>query len=148
MLRSGISLPLLAADDLLGVLSVGASIPCRFDLADERLLAIIAGQIVVAVQNARLHDSVRRGKQEWERTFDAISDPIAVFDRHGRLLRGNTALAALLDRPVTEIRGLTCGEVGLCGGGCPDVRDRSCAGAGERRARPSAPRSRLATSRS
>jgi two-component system NtrC family sensor kinase len=71
------------------------------------------------VQNARLHDSVRRGKQEWERTFDAISDPIAVFDRLGRLLRGNTALAALLGRPVTQIRGSTCGEVGLCGGGCP-----------------------------
>jgi two-component system NtrC family sensor kinase len=120
MMRSGISLPLLAADELLGVLSVGASSPSRFDLADERLLAIIAGQIVVAVQNARLHDSVRRGKQEWERTFDAISDPIAVFDRHGRLLRGNTALAALLGRRVTEIRGVTCAEVGLCGGGCPD----------------------------
>ena len=119
MMRSGISLPLLAADELLGVLSVGASSPSRFDVADERLLAIIAGQIVVAVQNARLHDSVRRGKQEWERTFDAISDPIAVFDRHGRLLRGNIALAALLNRPVTAIRGVTCGEVGLCGGGCP-----------------------------
>jgi two-component system NtrC family sensor kinase len=119
MMRSGIALPLLAADELLGVLSVGASTPSRFDLADERLLAIIAGQIVVAVQNARLHDSVRRGKQEWERTFDAISDPIAVYDRDGRLLRGNLALAALLGRPVTEIRGTTCGEVGLCGGGCP-----------------------------
>ena len=119
MMRSGISLPLLAADELLGVLSIGASSPSRFDVADERLLAIIAGQIVVAVQNARLHDSVRRGKQEWERTFDAISDPIAVFDRQGHLLRGNLALAALLGRPVTEIRGVTCGEVGLCGGGCP-----------------------------
>ncbi len=119
MMRSGISLPLLAADELLGVLSIGASSPSRFDVADERLLAIVAGQIVVAVQNARLHDSVRRGKQEWERTFDAISDPIAVFDRQGRLLRGNLALAALLERPVTEIRGVTCGEVGLCGGGCP-----------------------------
>jgi two-component system, NtrC family, sensor kinase len=120
ILRSGISLPLLAADDLLGVLTVGASSPCRFDLADERLLAIIAGQIVVAVQNARLHDSVRRGKQEWERTFDAISDPIAVFDPQRRLLRGNTALAALLGRSVTDLRGATCAEVGLCGGHCPD----------------------------
>jgi two-component system NtrC family sensor kinase len=117
--RSGICLPLLAADDLLGVLSIGASSARRFDLADERLLAIIAGQIVVAVQNARLHDSVRKGKQEWERTFDAISDPIAVFNDQGRLLRGNTALAALLDRPVTEIPGSSCDDVGLCGGGCP-----------------------------
>ncbi|HET7219204.1 MAG TPA: ATP-binding protein [Vicinamibacterales bacterium] len=119
-IRSGISLPLMAGDDLLGVLTLGASSPHRFDLADERLLAIIAGQIVVAVQNARLHDSVRKGKQEWERTFDAISDPIAVFDRHGRLLRGNTALAALLHRPVTELGGTSCTEVGLCGGEFPD----------------------------
>ena len=118
-IRSGISLPLLAGTDLLGVLTLGAAIPRRFELADERLLAIIAGQIVVALQNARLHDSVRNGKQEWERTFDAISDPIAVFDRHGRLLRGNTALAALLGRSVTDIRGAACADVGLCGGGCP-----------------------------
>jgi two-component system, NtrC family, sensor kinase len=117
--RSGISVPLVAGDELLGTLSVGASSPRRFDRADERLLAIIAGQVVVAVQNARLHDSVRRGKQEWERTFDAISDPIGVFDRQGRLLRGNTALAALLERPVTELPGVTCGEVGFCGGHCP-----------------------------
>jgi two-component system NtrC family sensor kinase len=120
ILRSGISLPLQAADDLLGILNIGASSPRRFDLADERLLTIIAGQIVVAVQNARLHDSVRRGKQEWERTFDAISDPIAVFDPQRRLLRGNTALASLLGKPVTDIRGATCDEVGLCGGQCPD----------------------------
>jgi two-component system NtrC family sensor kinase len=120
IVRSGISLPLLAGDDLLGVLTVGAASPRRFDIADERLLAIIAGQIVVAVQNARLHDSVRCGKQEWERTFDAISDPIGVFDRKGRLLRGNTALAALLDCPVTKLRGASCSEVGLCGGGCPN----------------------------
>jgi two-component system NtrC family sensor kinase len=117
--RSGISVPLVAGDELLGTLSVGASSPRRFDRADERLLAIIAGQVVVAVQNARLHDSVRRGKQEWERTFDAISDPIGVFDRQGRLLRGNTALASLLERPVTELPGVTCSEVGFCGGQCP-----------------------------
>jgi two-component system, NtrC family, sensor kinase len=119
VVRSGISLPLLAGEELLGVLSVGAAKPRRFDAADERLLSIIAGQIVVAVQNARLHDSVVRAKQEWERTFDAISDPIAVFDRHRRLLRGNTALAALLGKHVTTLRGATCNDVGLCGGGCP-----------------------------
>jgi two-component system, NtrC family, sensor kinase len=118
-LRSSISLPLLAGDELLGILSVGAANPRRFDVADERLLAIIAGQIVVAVQNARLHESVRRAKQEWERTFDAISDPIAVFDGERRLLRGNTALASLLGRPVKEIRGALCSDVGLCGGDCP-----------------------------
>ena len=42
-------------------------------------------------------------KREWERTFDAISDPIAVFNGRGELLRGNRALAEHLDLPVTGI---------------------------------------------
>ena len=73
-------------------------------------------QIAVAVQNAQLHDIDPRGKREWERTFDAISDPIAVFDDRGELLRGNRALAAHLELPITGSRRLTCGEVGFCGG--------------------------------
>jgi signal transduction histidine kinase/CheY-like chemotaxis protein len=110
---------LRAGEEVLGALTVSAASSGRFDAADERLLAIIAGQIVVAVQNARLHDSIRRGKHEWEQTFDAISDPIAVFDEHRRLLRGNTALAALVEKPVTDIRGATCCDIGLCGCNCP-----------------------------
>jgi two-component system NtrC family sensor kinase len=118
--RSALSVPMLAGDELVGTLTVAAACPGRFHYADERLLAIIAGQILVAVQNARLHDSVRRGKREWERTFDAIADPIAVFDGRGVLLRGNAALASLLRRSVTELRDATCREVGFCGGGCPE----------------------------
>jgi GAF domain-containing protein len=86
--RSTISVPMLVKDELVGTLSVAAADPYRFERDDEHLLRIIAGQIGVAVQNARLHDVVRRGKQEWEHTFDAISDAIAVFDSRGRLLRG------------------------------------------------------------
>ena len=118
-LRSCISIPMLGGDDLLGTLTLGSLTLNRFREADQELLTIVAGQIVVAIQNARLHDFVRRGKREWERTFDAISDPIAVFDSAGQLLRGNTALAAHLKRPITQIRPASCREVGFCGGGCP-----------------------------
>ena len=136
MMRSGISLPLLAADDLLGVLSVGASSPMPVR-SGGRAAARHHRGADCRCRSERASPRLGTARQtEWERTFDAISDPIAVFDRHGRLLRGNRALAALLDRPVTEIRGLTCGEVGLCGGGCPDVCDRTCPGAGRA---PSAP---------
>lgn len=119
-IRSAISVPLKAGDALLGTLSIGAALPGRFVVADQRLLAIIAGQIAVAIQNARLHDMVRRGKREWERTFDAISDPIAVFDIDGRLLRGNTALASLLGGTVTQLRGHLCRDIWVCDEPCPD----------------------------
>jgi len=99
-LLSAISVPMTAGTELIGTLSLGAITPRRFDPADQRLVAVVARQIVVAVQNARLHDVVRRGKQEWERTFDAISDPIAVFNSRGGLLRGNAALAEHLGRDL------------------------------------------------
>lgn len=118
-IRSAVSVPMFAGDELVGTLTVAAARPGRFDLADQRLLAIIAGQIQIAVQNARLHHSVRRGKREWERTFDAIGDPIAVFDRDAILLRGNRALAGFLGRPVTELPSASCREIGFCGGDCP-----------------------------
>ena len=111
---STLTVPSLAGDELLGTMTVGAEIPGRFEPADQRLLGVIAGQIGVAVQNARLHDFVRRGKRDWEQTFDAIADPIAVFDSSGSLLRGNRALANHLGREVTTLRGATCADIGFC----------------------------------
>ena len=127
-IRSALSVPMFAGDDLVGALSVGSPEPGRFTLHDERLLGIVANQVAVGVQNARLHAFVRAGKQEWEATFDAMDDAIAVFDRNGRLLRGNAALASYLDRPVTALRGLTCDDVGLCGGPFPQCAVGRAAG--------------------
>jgi signal transduction histidine kinase/DNA-binding response OmpR family regulator len=126
--RSALSVPMFAGEDLIGVLTVGGPEPGRFTAEDERLLGVIANQVAVGVQNARLHAFVRAGKQEWEATFDAMGDAIAVFDRNGRLLRGNAALAAYLDRPVTSLRGLTCDEIGLCGGSFPECAVGRAAG--------------------
>lgn len=120
--RSALSVPMFASGELLGTLTIGSAAPRRFDAADQRLVAIIAGQIAVAITNARLHQFVLRAKREWERTFDAIGDPIAVFDVRGELLRGNRALAALVQRPVTALRGSSCVDLGLCGS-----HDEACA---------------------
>ena len=114
-LRSAISVPMLAGNDLLGTLSLGSLKPHRFSFADQQLLSIIAGQIIVALENAKLHHSIRRAKREWEQTFDAISDPIAVFNNRGELLRGNRALAQHLGVPITAMRQLSCRQVGFCG---------------------------------
>ena len=127
-MRSALSVPMFAGEDLIGVLSMAGRQVGRFSSDDERVVSVIANQAAVGVQNARLHSFIRAAKQEWEATFDAISDPIAVFDRQGRLLRGNTALAAALGLPVTALRGLTCDQVGLCGGHFPDCAVGRAAG--------------------
>ncbi|HYT73268.1 MAG TPA: ATP-binding protein [Vicinamibacterales bacterium] len=119
-LRSALSVPMFVGDVLIGVLSVGSLELRRFSADDMRLLSTIANQVGVAIQNARLHATVRTGKKEWEATFDAISDSIGVFGSDGRLLRGNAALSAYLNRPLTSLRGLSCDEIGLCAGQYPD----------------------------
>jgi two-component system NtrC family sensor kinase len=116
--RSALSVPVIGGAKLLGTLTVGSVKTGRFTVADQRLLAIIAGQVAVAVTNARLHDFVRRGKREWERTFDALGDAIAVYGSRGDLLRGNRALAKLMNRAVTDMRGTTCRDIGFCGEDC------------------------------
>ena len=128
--RATLNVPMFAGGELIGVLSIGAAEPNRFSDDDQRLVTTIASHLAVAVQNARLHSYARVGKQQWEATFDAISDLIAVFDGQGRLLRGNLALAAHLGRPVTSLRNATCEEVGLCGPLHPDCGVASAAAAG------------------
>ena len=118
--RCAVSVPMHAGDEMIGALSLASCTPSRFTDDDCQLIQTVANHLAIAVQNARLHAIARAGKQQWEATFDAIGDPIAVFDRHGRLLRGNTALAACVGRPVTALRGLSCDEIGLCAAAYPE----------------------------
>jgi two-component system NtrC family sensor kinase len=128
--RSTIAVPVDVGDGSLGALSLTSAEPRRFSAGDEQLLVSIGRQIGVAVANGQLYERIRRTKIEWEQTFDAISDPIAVFDVHLQTMRTNAAFARLRGWRITETQGRTCGESGLCGGGCPDcmvgraIRDR------------------------
>ena len=141
--RSSLSVPMFADDALIGVLTLASPEVGRFTAEDERVVGAIANQAAVGVQNARLHAFIRAGKQEWEATFDAISDPIAVFDRQGRLLRGNQALAAYMGVPVTSLRGLACDEIGLCGGHFPGCAVGRAAGTGSGHAEVTRPGDRI-----
>ncbi len=99
-IRSALSVPMFAGDELIGALSVGSR---RARPLQRRRSAAAARHRRPARRRGperaapRLH--ARAGKQQWEATFDAIGDPIAVFDARGRLLRGNAALG---DAPRTR----------------------------------------------
>lgn len=118
--RCTISVPVVGGQDVLGVLTVNSTIPNRFSVDDGRVLRTIGRQLGVAVANGQLYERVYRAKVQWERTFDAISDPIALFDGRSRTMRVNAALATLRGWAIRETRGRSCADVGLCGGGCPN----------------------------
>ena len=76
-----------------------------FVIEDARLLSTVAAHAAVALANARLFDLVRRGKEQWEATFDAISEGMALVDDGAVVRRANTAFAAIVGRPVTAVVG-------------------------------------------
>ena len=61
------------------------------------------------------------GKREWEKTFDAIPDPIMVLDHGGEVIRVNQRMARALGRRIQELVGLAYSElIGPPGAGTGD----------------------------
>ena len=73
--------------------------------------ALLAGALLLERRRRRgLFELVSRGKEQWEATFDAISEGIALVTANGVIRRSNTAFAALAGRPVTAVVGAPLGE--------------------------------------
>lgn len=53
-------------------------------------------------------ETVRRAKEDWERTFDAVPDLIAIIDNEHRIVRANKAMASRLSITPAECVGQTC----------------------------------------
>jgi PAS domain S-box-containing protein len=78
--------------------------------ADSYLQEPVEPEVLVATINSILRarrsaDAARALAREWQATFDAISDGVAVLDAEGRIQRCNVGLAALAGRPASEIVG-------------------------------------------
>jgi two-component system NtrC family sensor kinase len=97
--------PLAAAGHTMGVLAVWGRRPRAFDDTSEPVLAAVAAQVALALQNAQLLSLLSEGKREWEEMADAISHAICVLDGRGVVRRANRSFAALVGMPVTMLPG-------------------------------------------
>ncbi|HYL82266.1 MAG TPA: GAF domain-containing protein, partial [Candidatus Acidoferrum sp.] len=107
-----IAAPLVYRDRLLGVISIdNEGSGRRFTEDDRTILALFAAQAAVAIENARLFGEISRAKGEWENTFDAAADLIAVVDPEYRLVRANRALAQKFRTTPQAVIGRRCYEI-------------------------------------
>jgi diguanylate cyclase (GGDEF)-like protein len=91
--QSALSVPLIAKDKVVGVISVQKVAPDGFSGEDLRLLSAIAAPAALALENARLHEEMR------ER---ALRDSLTGAHNHAALLDRLSAAVAQ-DRPVSLI---------------------------------------------
>ena len=87
--------PLRAHGMTLGALVVAGRPDRPWTTHDLWLLSTVAMQAAVVFTNSRFFSLLQQGKEEWETTFDALSEGIALVDAEGRLSRGNRALSRL-----------------------------------------------------
>ncbi len=103
--------PVIAKDEMLGVMLVGTSKKHEFDESERQLLLSVSRSIGVAIDNARLFDGVMRGKNEWESTFDAMTNGVSIHSRDYTIVRANRSLARLLGTTTDNLIGKKCYEV-------------------------------------
>ena len=102
--------PLIARGERLGALVVGYRSSHSFTEEEQQLLLALAEMAALALDNARLLETVGSGKKLWEQTFDAIPDGIIVHDQHMRIVRCNAHAALMMDMHPADAIGLSCAD--------------------------------------
>jgi len=108
-LRATVYYPLVVNGVFRGALCINQKDRPRYWSEDElALVESVAAQLATGIAQAELFEMVARAKQEWETTFDAMSDGIFIFDREGVLKRVNQAGAGMENTDPQELLGRRC----------------------------------------
>jgi two-component system, cell cycle sensor histidine kinase and response regulator CckA len=74
----------------------------------EGLLIACDGIVADITGRKKAEEEIRKVKEEWEQTFDAITDPIMILDTGHRIVKANKAVAEKLGISPSEAVGLNC----------------------------------------
>jgi len=104
--RQAAAVPLRAHGMTVGAVAVAKESAEPYSEDDLRLLSTVATHAAMAFANARFFALIHSGKLQWETTFDALADGVAVVDETGRVRRANRALAEMIGTKLPDLIGL------------------------------------------
>lgn len=103
---SVIGVPLQVKGQVIGVLeAVNKRDEQEMSWADVEVLAILADQAAIAIENARLYDDVRRMKEFNEELVNSLAEGVIVTDAQGYISFVNPAAAALWGYSSSDLVG-------------------------------------------
>jgi GAF domain-containing protein len=112
-IKSLAGVPLLFANEVLGVLHVGTLTPREFTKDDVELLEIVADRVALAIEHARLFEAERRGRARLEQVHSVMEATLASlgFDelvgelliRVRDVMSVDTAAVLMLDESTNEL---------------------------------------------
>ncbi len=110
--KSYLGVPIFAGDKAIGVISVQSTREeGRFGERDTRLLATIASNVGVAIQNARLFAEIERQRKHFESLVEISPVAVVVMDADERVTGWNPAAAELFGHTAEEAIGRQIDEL-------------------------------------
>ncbi len=110
-LLSGVGLPLIAREELIGVIFVFRGYEGSFSAQDRAVLQAFASQAAIAVHNARLYSEVIAQKQHLDSVVDSAADGIFILDNRFRFQRFNRACSRMTGHDEADVLGLEHREI-------------------------------------
>jgi signal transduction histidine kinase len=107
-----ISIPMIARGRVRGVLSFYGTEPRRFTDGEKEMLSIIGRQLGVALEQARLLEELDKSHREWEQTFDALADGLAIHLPSGRIRLANRLIHQERISAIGELAAGIAHEIG------------------------------------
>ncbi len=104
-LFTGVGLPLITREKVIGVIYVFRNYPGIFSSNDRALLQSFANQAAIAVDNAQLYQQVSQDKQRMDALIDSAADGILIISAGHTVTLCNRAFARILGEPVAVIVG-------------------------------------------
>jgi PAS domain S-box-containing protein len=106
-LLTGVALPLLVQEQVVGVLFIFRNYQGSFSANDKALLQSFADQAAIAVHNAQLYSQVNHEKQRLDALLDSAADGMLILSPDHTIERANPAFARMLGQPVDRFRGVS-----------------------------------------
>jgi anti-anti-sigma factor len=102
--RSWLGVPMISGDEIQGVLSVQSYQPAAFKPSDADLLLLLASQVGVAIENARLFQQLRSTIAELSAPLLPVSEGVLVLPLVGRIdaERAERVLEQVLDAVIAR----------------------------------------------
>ncbi|NJN43969.1 MAG: GAF domain-containing protein [Anaerolineae bacterium] len=104
-LLTGVGLPLIAHQRVIGVIFIFRSYATRFSRNDLTLLQSFADQAAIAVNNAQVYRQSQRERQRMSAILDSVADGMLILAANHTIERVNPAFVNMFGTTIAEIQG-------------------------------------------
>ena len=104
------SAPLLRGPDLLGHIYFARDKRKPFTTDEDDFLLQISDAVGLAIDRLMALEAIEGLKQEWDSTFDSITDPVSIIDEDYNIIRANKAFAEKSQVPLVNLSEKKCFE--------------------------------------